>query len=159
MVAWCISYSPTLLNGLFLLKHIGLIDLNFLIDQWAIDLVHQYVCDYEIQQVYTYDQDTRSSVSGQERHAAHKLRHTVMCQRPRKTCGTQVCYLQEPLSDCFQHLILLDQFLSNLLILCPPNTRLGISNLRKISQVILEICVSKNCPIFHIFLLYTDFKQ
>ena len=32
-------------------------------------------------------------------------RHTVMCQRPRKSCGTQVSYLQEPLSHQFQHLI------------------------------------------------------
>ena len=34
-----------------------------------------------------------------------KSRHTVMCQQPRKTCGTQVCYLQELLSHHFQHLI------------------------------------------------------
>ena len=33
------------------------------------------------------------------------LRHTVVCQRPRKSCGTQVSYLQEPLSHHFQHLI------------------------------------------------------
>ena len=26
-------------------------------------------------------------------------RHMVMCQRPRKMCGTQVCYLQESLSN------------------------------------------------------------
>ena len=32
-------------------------------------------------------------------------RHTVVCQRPRKSCGTQVSYLQEPLSHHFQHVI------------------------------------------------------
>ena len=73
------------------------------------------------------DQDTRSCVSGQERRAAHKCaikthgrvsaakkdvrhtsvlsRHIVVCQRPRKMCGTQMCYLQEPLSHRFQQLI------------------------------------------------------
>ena len=35
----------------------------------------------------------------------NRSRHTVVCQRPRKTCSTQVCYLQEPLSHRFQHLI------------------------------------------------------
>ena len=34
-----------------------------------------------------------------------KLRHTVVCQQPRKTCSTQECYLQEPLSHSIQHLI------------------------------------------------------
>ena len=28
----------------------------------------------------------------------------VVCQWPRKMCSTQVCYLQEPLSHCFQPL-------------------------------------------------------
>ena len=32
-------------------------------------------------------------------------RHTVMCQRPRKMCGTQMYYLQELLSHYFQYLI------------------------------------------------------
>ena len=35
-------------------------------------------------------------------------RHTVMCQRPRKTYGTQVCYLQELLSCCFQPFVSLE---------------------------------------------------
>ena len=30
-------------------------------------------------------------------------RPTVMCQEPRKTCSTQVCYLQELISHSFQH--------------------------------------------------------
>ena len=30
-----------------------------------------------------------------------RSRHKVLCQRPRKPCGTQVCYLQEPLTRCF----------------------------------------------------------
>ena len=34
-----------------------------------------------------------------------KPRHTVVCKQPRKMCCTQVCYLQEPSSHHFQHLI------------------------------------------------------
>ena len=30
-----------------------------------------------------------------------KYQDMVVCQWPRKTCGTQVCYLQEPLSHHF----------------------------------------------------------
>ena len=30
-------------------------------------------------------------------YALHISRHTVVCQWPRKLCGTQVCYLQKPL--------------------------------------------------------------
>ena len=34
-----------------------------------------------------------------------KSKYTVVCQWPRKMCGTQVCYLQEPPSHRFQHLL------------------------------------------------------
>ena len=33
------------------------------------------------------------------------IQDEVVCQQPRMTCGTQVCYLQEPLSPRFQPLI------------------------------------------------------
>ena len=33
-----------------------------------------------------------------------RSRHTVVCQQPRKPCGTQVFYLQELLTPCFQPL-------------------------------------------------------
>ena len=34
-----------------------------------------------------------------------KHQDKVVCQQPRMTCGTQVCYLQEPLNPRFQPLI------------------------------------------------------
>ena len=51
-------------------------------------------------------------------------RHTVECQRPRKACGTQVDYLQEPQSRYFQlmSLQLLGQFIPNLHVICSSYT-------------------------------------
>ena len=51
---------------------------------------------------------THGSVSAAKEvmwHTSVLSRHTVVCQRPRKSCGTQVSYLQEPLSHHFQHII------------------------------------------------------
>ena len=84
----------------------------------------------------------------------HTSRHTVVCQQPRKPCGTQVCYLQEPLTCCFQPLISLQplyRFLSNSHILCPPYTRPHIPNLKEIGPVGSKIYVPENCPIFFTF--------
>ena len=84
-------------------------------------------------------------------------RHTVMYQRPRKLCGTQVCYLQETLTHYFEPLIclqLLGRFLSDLLILCPPYTRPYIPNLKEIGPVVREIYGLENCPIFLTFFFF-----
>ena len=54
-----------------------------------------------------------------------KISKLVVCQWPRNPCGTQVCYLQEPLTRHFQPLISLQplgQCLSNSHILCSPYT-------------------------------------
>ena len=86
-----------------------------------------------------------------------KSRHMVVCQQPRKPCGTQVCYLEEPLTSCFQPLISLQplgQFLSYSHILCPPYTRPYIPNLKEIGPVVREIRVPENCPIFFTFFFF-----
>ena len=41
-------------------------------------------------------------------------RHTVVCQQPNKMCGTQVCYLQEPLCTIFNLVQLLGRFAPDL---------------------------------------------
>ena len=77
-----------------------------------------------------------------------------MCQRPRKLCGTQVCYLQEPLTRRFQPLISLQplgQFLSNSRTVCPPYMQPYIPILKEIGPVVREIYVPENCPIFFTF--------
>ena len=72
----------------------------------------------------------------------------------KKPCGTQVYYLQEPLTRHFKPLISqwsLSRFLSNSSILCLPYMLLYILNLKKIGPVVHKICVSENCPIFFTF--------
>ena len=81
----------------------------------------------------------------------------VVCQRPRKPFGIQVCYLREPLTQRFQPLISLQplgQFLSNLRILCPPYTQAYIPNLKEISIVVRKIYFPENCPIFFTFFFF-----
>ena len=85
-------------------------------------------------------------------------RHTVVCQRPRKQCDTQVCYLQELLTRQFQSLISLypqSRFPSNhifyaLNIIMRPY----MPYLKKISPVVHQICVPDNCPIFFTFYIF-----
>ena len=36
---------------------------------------------------------------------SRKSRHAVVCQRPRKPLGTQVCYLRKPLLAPFQPIV------------------------------------------------------
>ena len=89
-------------------------------------------------------------------------RHMVMCQRPRKPCGTQVCYLQEPLTRHFKPLISLQplgRFLSNSHTLCPPYTQPYIPNLKEISPVVREIYVPENCLIFFTFFFFAPFYK
>ena len=86
----------------------------------------------------------------------------VVCQWPRKPCGTQVCYLQEPLTHRFQSLISLyplPQFLSNLHILCPLYRQLYIPKLEEISPVVCEICVPEICSIFFTFFFFAQFYK
>ena len=67
-------------------------------------------------------------------------RHTIVCQSPRKPCGTQVGYLQELLTHHFQPLVSI-KFTYCMLSIYMQHY---IPNLKKISPVVLEICVSEN---------------
>ena len=50
---------------------------------------------------------THGRVSKAKKIMRHtRSRHTVMCQQPRKPCGAQACYLQEPLTRHFIFLYL-----------------------------------------------------
>ena len=111
---------------------------------WAAPFLHQrcFYMRYIHTYIYSY---------------IHTSRHTVVCQRPRKPCGTQVCYLQEPLTHCFQPLISLQtfgRFLLNSHILYPPYTQPYIPNLKEIDPVVYEIHVPENCPIFFTFFFF-----
>ena len=67
----------------------------------------------------------------------------VMCQRPRKPCGTQdLVYYYRNQTYHFNPLYLYNQwarFLSNSQMLCPPYTKLYIPNLKEITPVVHEI--------------------
>ena len=84
---------------------------------------------------------THGCVNGQESHVMHKC----------------VTYLQELLTCHFQPLVSLYPlclFLSNSHMLCLPYTQLYLSNLKEISPVVYEICVSENFPIFFTFFFF-----
>ena len=105
------------------------------------------------------DQGTQSCVSSQESCVAHKCiiyrsRHMVVCQWPRKPCGTQVCYLQEMLSHRFQPLISLYNDWANFYqihILLPFIYAILLTKFNEICCVLYETSVPENCPIFFTF--------
>ena len=88
-------------------------------------------------------------------------RHTVVCQRPRKPCESQVLFTGTtnlPFS-ALRISITTGRFLLNSHILCPPYTRPYIPNLKEISPVVCEMC-SRKLPYFlNLFLLLRTVLQ
>ena len=94
----------------------------------------------------------------------HKSRHMVVCQRPRKPCDAQLCYLQEPLVAVFNPLYLYNHWANlyhqihlfyTLHIIIQPY----IPNLKEIGPVVCKICVPENCPIFFNFFFATFYNS
>ena len=84
-----------------------------------------------------------------------RSRHTVVCQWPRKPCGTQVCYLQKPLIRRFQPLV----SLITVPILCPPNTHSCILNLKNQPSSLRDMCSQKLPHFLYIFLFLHTILQ